>query len=461
MVLAVGPQRLAPPSTTIDATRHPAVFPPDSALLTEIADTLRAIAQLPGLSIAALADQRVVYARGFGFRDIAAARLVDSSTQFNAASVSKVITATAALHLHQAGRMRLDDPVQRFIPGFPDSTDGITPRRLAAHLSGLPHYGPGYAAPDTRFTDVVTALDVFARQPRVGPPGGQYFYSTHGFTLLSACVQVAAGRPFLDVLRTDVFEPLDMPNSGPMRREAPTPTTTRAYERVQGRLSLLASHREYSYSWAGAGLRTTPADLVRMSRAYFHGYLADSVVRVAFTEQRTLAGAPTGVGFAWRVGTDFAGRRIVHHAGSNDGARSMLLLYPDERRALAFQTNVQWVVSVEPTAAVMAEAFFRSDRTAPTLRVNGRWSGSFDGAAASGEWEMHGAHGWITTPSGFAALLARDGVSVPRLPVRAIREGVYALITPWGLYPLRVDGSGTRVTATVDIGTRAWRMRAE
>jgi CubicO group peptidase (beta-lactamase class C family) len=73
---------------------------PDSALVRELAELLRGTARLPGLSIAAMRDDRVAFAAGFGTRALGGDTRVDTATQFGAASLSKVVTATAALLIH-------------------------------------------------------------------------------------------------------------------------------------------------------------------------------------------------------------------------------------------------------------------------------------------------------------------------------------------------------------------------
>ncbi len=433
---------------------------PDSALVRELAELLRGTARLPGLSIAAMRDDRVAFAAGFGTRALGGDTRVDTATQFGAASLSKVVTATAALLLHQRGALDLDRPVRRSIPSFPDPTDGITPRRLAAHVSGLPHYGPGSMASTARFEDALGSLDVFARAPRVGVPGERQEYSTHGITLLSAIMEVADGRPILALMDEEVFDRLDMPNTGPMRMEHPTSRMASPHEHVKGVPVLLPARREVSYSWGGAGLRTTPADLVRMSRAYFNGFLHDSTVRLAFSEQRTTDGEASGVGFIWRVGVDWRGRPIAHHAGVNDGARGALILFLHDSTAIAVQVNVRWTSSIESTAMVFAEALFASDRRGRDLAVSGRYRGTFDGEPATGTWSIAGDTGSISVPEGFGRLLERNGSRVDRLPVRAIREGVYALVTPWGLYRLALSRGGT-VTGETVVASRTWQLAAE
>ena len=143
-----------------------------------------------------------------------------------------------------------------------------------------------------------------------------------------------------------------------------------------------------------------------MTRAYFNGFLPDSIVRFAFREQRASDGTPTGVGFGWRVGTDWRGRPIAHHAGVNDGARSVVMMFRDDSSSIAVQTNIRWVSSIESTAMVFAEALFGSDRAGRrTLTTQGRYRGTFAGEPASGSWSIAGDTGSISVPEAFGRLL--------------------------------------------------------
>jgi hypothetical protein len=315
-------------------------------------------------------------------------------------------------------------------------------------------------ASTARFEEALGSLDVFARAPRIGVPGERQEYSTHGITLLSAIMEVADGRPILALMDEEVFDRLDMPNTGPMRKEHPSASMASPHEHVKGAPVLLPARREMSYSWAGAGLRTTPADLVRMSRAYFNGFLHDSTVRLAFREQRAADGSATGVGFIWRVGVDWRGQPIAHHAGVNDGVRGALVLFLHDSTSIAVQVNVRWTSSIESTAMVFAEALFGSDHRSRELKVTGRYRGTFDGEPASGTWSIAGDTGSISVPESFGRLLDRDGMRVDRFPVRAIREGVYAIVTPWGLYRLALTRNAD-VTGETMVASRVWKLASE
>lgn len=452
-----------------DAQRTPlptrAVRPPTAsdpatgiALARTLAEDLIRVAKLPGLGFAALRDGRVVYAGGVGYRDLERRLPVDSSTQFAAASVSKVVAATAALRLIQAGRFDPDDTVARRFPDFPGG-DRITARQLAAHTAGIPHYGPGSMPSRTRYVWASHALGEFAAAKRVGEPGERSVYSTHGITLLSAMLEQAEQRPILDILQREVFTPFDMPSSGGLWLDSIPATLATLYER-NGDGWRPRERLEFTYSWAGAGLRHTPADLVRMARPYFDGTFDARTLQVAFDEQRTRDGTPIGLGFVWRVERDWRGRQLAHHAGVNRGTRTVLLLRREQKQAVALMTNLEWTVSAERTANVLAEALFDGAPRRAPLRVHGEWTGTLDTTRVRGSWAVQGDSGWISVPVALQARFAQSGgVTHERLPLRAIRDDLYALITPWGLSPLEIAraADGT-VRATVPIGGQRWTL---
>lgn len=448
-------QRTAAPSTRSTPTAPTAR---SRTLATTLANDLIRVANLPGISVAALGDGRVVYAAGAGYRDLERRLPVDSTTQFAAASVSKIVAATAALRLYQAGRFDPDEIVARRFPLFPGG-ERINARLLAAHMAGIPHYGPGSMPSDKRYVWASDALGEFSAAPRVGEPGERSVYSTHGITLLTAMMERADGHPILEILRREVFVPFDMPSSGGMFLDSLAPTFATLYERSGGALRP-RSRVEFSYSWGGAGLRHTPVDLVRMARPYFDGTFTPRTLQLAFEEQRTRNGTGTGIGFVWRVERDWRGRALAHHAGVNRGTRTVLLLRRDQKQAVAFMTNLEWTVSAERTANVFAEALFDEAPRRVPLNATGRWSGALDSTKVEGSWSIEGDSGWVSVPDVLSKRFTNGGgVTAERLPLRAIRDDLYALVTPWGLSPFEVtrEADGT-LRARVQIGASWWTL---
>ncbi|HEX9728446.1 MAG TPA: serine hydrolase domain-containing protein [Gemmatimonadales bacterium] len=427
------------------------------SLVTTLAEALLETASLPGLSVAVFHEGRVVYAHGFGFADIERALPVDTSTQFRTASVAKIITATALARLYQAGRIDLDAPIRGYVT-FPGG-DAITARMLAGHLAGIAHYqADDRIERDRHYVNVTEALDVFAESPRVGPPGAQYRYSTHGYTLLAAVIESAAGVPFLDFLRQAVFDSLGMTHTGPDLRADPPATMSQLYWSRRGAPALVPAPEDPSYKWAGGGLISRPLDLVRLANGYFTGFIDDSIQREMFTSQRSERGEETGVGIGWRIGTDFAARRIIHHAGAMEGARSVLVMYPDLDAAIATMTNIVWISSVERNAQLLFEALLFGEPTAVPLTGEHPYRGTLRDQPADGTIRFDGTGGAISMPDPFRDWV-RDA-AVDWMPFHRVHDDLYALVTPYGIFDMRMETGPDGVRGEVDLTPdRHWIFR--
>jgi CubicO group peptidase (beta-lactamase class C family) len=103
-----------------------------------------------------------------------------------------------------------------------------------------------------------------------------------------------------------------------------------------------APYVDNSYKWAGGGFLSTAEDLVKYGSALLRpGFLRAETLKLLFTTQRTTAGAETGVGIAWFVGTDSSGHRTYSHSGGAMGGNSFLLIHPDQRVVVAMLTNTE------------------------------------------------------------------------------------------------------------------------
>lgn len=410
-----------------------------AALVRAMSEQLLATAPHAGLSVAIGRDSGVVFAEGFGFADVAAQRRVTAATRFRAASVSKVITTTALGRLMQEGRIDLDAPVQRYVPAFPEKQWPITARQLAGHLSGLPHYTPADRTEPRFYSSVGDALTVFSHLVQMSEPGATYRYSTHGYTLLSAAIEGAAGEPFLDYVSKAVLQPLAMQATAPDLRAAQHPELTRFYTLRDTGIVALEQTEDPSYKWAGGGLTSTPSDLVRLGLAYVNGFLRADVVEELWRSQRLKSGSETGVGLGWRNGRDAAGRRAIEHAGSMQGTRSVVSIFPEQRIAVAVMANREWSSHIESTAHMLA---------LPYLDPRPRGRGLTGSAIVSVEltspnFPARRVEGQLTLRDGRGTLVA-DGVTYQLLHVAA--GDVYALVRAAGIYHTTISVANGQVT---------------
>jgi CubicO group peptidase (beta-lactamase class C family) len=191
---------------------------------------------IPGLVFVFVAGGDVAIARGFGAAQLEPRRPVDPArTVFRLASVSKTITATAALQLVERGRLNLHTDVNLYLRSFHLATEHgpITLHHLLTHTAGFDERLIGTAARSVR--DLQPSSQYFARSmpPTFIEPGRVISYSNHGFGLIGHLVQEVSGRPFADYVREEIFEPLGMWRSGVLTGPVPEDLAV-AYEFVDG-----------------------------------------------------------------------------------------------------------------------------------------------------------------------------------------------------------------------------------
>ena len=108
-------------------------------------------------------------------------------------------------------------------------------------------------------------------------------------------------------------------------------------------------------------MTSSPSDLLRLAHGYLGGFLKPATVTMMWTSQRLASGKETGVGIAWRNGRDIAGRRTIEHAGSMEGVRAVVCIFPEERVVISLMTNREWPSTIEETAHTLAFPYLRND----------------------------------------------------------------------------------------------------
>lgn len=410
-------------------------------LTRDMANQLLKKSNMPGISIAISKQGKIVFAEGFGYADTANKIPVTTTTQFRTASVAKIITATALGKLIQDGKLNIDLPVQEYVSDFPSKSFTVTSRQLAGHLSGLPHYSDADKIEDRVYPSVKDALGVFSHADLISEPGTKYRYSTHGYTLLSAVIEGASGKNYLDYMKTEIFKTLKMNNTGPdERRQKPNTKAAKLYTVKNGLQEEIKSPEEVSYKWAGGGLVSTPTDLLKLANGYFNGFLRPDIVKLMTESQTLKSGKKTQVGIGWRMSQDIDGRKVIEHAGSMQGARSVICIYPDDQLIISIMVNAEWPSTIEETAHMMAWPFLV--KNSPQSIPNGQFNISTTTVNVRGEETI--TKGTLELVEGIGKISFEDGQQVA---IRYLNtKNVYALIRPDGIYYLNIDFDGQALT---------------
>lgn len=323
------------------AAQGPAAAAGDSTIAAARARIVDSMAKagVPGVSITVLRDGRRVWSEGLGFADLEQRVRVTPLTRFRIGSVSKSLTAAALGLLVEAGRLDLDAPVQRYVPGFPVKRWPVTARQLGGHTAGIRHYRGDEFLSMRRYATVEDGLAIFRGDPLEFEPGTRYLYSSYGWNLLSAVIEGASGEPYLDFMRTKVLLPLGLRQIVPDQPDSIIAFRARWYTGARDSLAN-APYVDQSYKWAGGGFLSTTEDLAAFGQAMLAGTLLEpGTFALLTTSQRTRDGKETGYGIGWAVSRDSAGRRRISHSGGSTGGTAYLILYPDEGLVLAMLAN--------------------------------------------------------------------------------------------------------------------------
>lgn len=332
--------------STLSPARRVAGRPP---VRWALADRL-AHYKIPGVSIAVVDSGRIVWARGFGLKQAGTADSVTALTLFQAASISKPISATAALHLVDQGKLNLDLNVNRYLTSWqvPDnqftSTEKVTLRRLMSHTAGLGVHGfPGYAVTDS-IPSVVEVLNGTKPRANTGPvrvetvPGTAWSYSGGGTTIMQLLLTDVTGKPYPALMQEFVLGPAGMTAS---TYEQPLPASRHA-EAASGHLAdgTMIPGRWHVYPEMGpAGLWTTPTDLLKWAleiSAARAGRSTRFFSQATAREMLTVVKPPTGLG----PFLDGSGRGFrFGHGGDNAGFHADLVFFPETGQGAAIMTN--------------------------------------------------------------------------------------------------------------------------
>lgn len=296
--------------------------------------------RVPGASIC-VSHRGRRWSGGFGLADVENEVAVTPATVFRVASISKPITATAALQLVEAGALDLDAPVTRYLSELSADYEGVTTRQLLSHQGGVRTYRAGETESARRYESVRGALAMFKDDPLAAAPGARFLYSTYGYNLVGAVVEAVSGEPFRAYLERHVFGPAGMAHARDDDARAIIAHRASGYRRERDGSLVNSTFIDTSNKVPGGGLCATATDLVAFAEGLFeHRLLGSDTVALMTTPRKTARRVPTGYGLGWRVGR-YQDRREVSHGGNQPSVSAILYVRPETATIVAILTNLE------------------------------------------------------------------------------------------------------------------------
>ncbi len=295
---------------------------------------------IPGLSVGFYKDD-FVWTKGFGYADLENKVLATERSSYRLASNTKSMTAVAIVQLVEKGKIDLDRDIRDYIPYFPGKKWPFTTRQLLGHLAGISHYRDYEKEGHIKvYKDTRESLDIFDYFELIAEPGTRYNYSSYGYNLLGAIVEVAAKEPFGDYLQRHLWEPLGMDDTYMDSPAKIIPDRVKGYRLVFGELQN-SEYVNMSSRFAAGGTRSTVVDLLKYAKGYQDtNILSQSSIDMMESSMSTKNGYFTDYGMGWRL-TPVNGHFIAMHTGSQQETRTILIRIPAEDAAIAIAYNFE------------------------------------------------------------------------------------------------------------------------
>lgn len=354
-------------------------------------------AKIPSIAVAVVKDGRIIWEEGFGWADKEKQVRATAHTPYSLASVTKPITATAVMRLHEARKLDIDQPIERYLGGLKltghaASSAGVTARRIMSHSAGLPLYGHFYldGARPAGSADTISQFGTV-----VFPPGTRFEYSNIGMKLLDAAIERVSGRSYGDYLRREVFLPLGMKNSAVGL--PPGAVAATRYDAKRNPMPFyLTDHPGSGDVWSSAH------DMARFL-AFHMGtplpgqrQILSRATRLGMQRPASAFPMPTPPGEPRRdLGANWilssaGGHPRIWHSGGQPGTSTYIGFYPDQKVAVVVLAN-----SSAPTGRIVKdildivapEVAPRESEEAPPapqpIPFRGKWAGTISNYAGN------------------------------------------------------------------------------
>ena len=290
-----------------------------------------------GASLIVVKDGKAVVRRGFGYANLEEHTKAGPETNYRLASVSKQFTAASILLLKQDGKLRLEDPVRKWLPELPASDGKITLRNLLTHTSGLIDYEDLIPADRTAQIDDNDALRMIAAQNRLYfEPGSAHRYSNGAFVLLGLIVERVSGVGLADFMKKRIFQPLGMEHTLMYEHGRGPEVANRAYGYTEADGKWTRTDQSVTSATRGdGGIYSSVDDLAKWDAALYTDKLLNAESRkLAFTPTEPIADPDVDFGFGWRLSGD-----TVWHSGESIGFNNVIIRWPKQHVAVIILTN--------------------------------------------------------------------------------------------------------------------------
>lgn len=271
---------------------------------------------------------KVIFKKAYGKANLELNVDLTTENVFQLGSLTKQFTAIAILMLEENGQLKLNDPLSKYLPQFPNG-EAITLHHLLTHTSGIKDYTKMKELGDIAQKDMtpLALIDFFKNEAPVFKPGEKFEYNNSGYFILGYIIELVSGMPYQDFIRNHIFLKLGMKNSFYSSDRTIVQNRADGYQKKGDQL-VNKTIISYSIPYAAGALMSTLQDLLLWQEGLStHKLLKKENQQKAF-EPKTLSNGDTlTYGYGWHI-RSYNGVLVREHGGSVFGFKSMAVYIP-------------------------------------------------------------------------------------------------------------------------------------
>jgi CubicO group peptidase (beta-lactamase class C family) len=302
--------------------------------MEEVVQSYVASKQFMGTVLVACGET-ILLDKGYGFANLEWNIPNAPTTKFRLGSVTKQFTAASILLLEERGKLKVDDPVKKYMADAPAAWDKVTIYHLLTHTSGIPSFTgfPDYGSTEAVATTPEKLVARFRDKPLEFQPGEDWKYDNSGYVLLGYLIEKISGESYEKFVQENIFTPLGMKDSGYDSNSAIILRRASGYSpSADGPVH--AGYIDMTIPFSAGALYSTTEDLLRWEQRLFGG----KVLSAASLQKMT---TPFKHDYAFGLGVNTVnGHKLIEHGGGIEGFNTQLSYYPDDKLTVVVLGNL-------------------------------------------------------------------------------------------------------------------------
>ena len=280
-------------------------------------------------------DGKVLLSKGYGFANLEWGVANSPASKFRLGSITKQFTAACILLLEERGKLKVDDPVKKYMTDAPAAWDKVTIFNLLTHTSGIPSFTgfPDYASTEAIATTPEKLVARFRDKPLEFQPGEKWNYSNSGYVLLGYLIEKISQQSYSEFVQENIFTPLGMKDSGYDSNSAIILHRASGYT-PSAKGTIHAGYIDMSIPFSAGALYSTTEDLLRWEQGLMGGKLLSAASLAKMT-------TPFKNDYAFGLAVHAVnGHKVIEHGGGIEGFNTEIAYYPEDKLTVVVLANL-------------------------------------------------------------------------------------------------------------------------